>query len=67
MKTDCYNKQESQAEAMSCAQIEADKAQLESDLYCIGMGNELAYARMPVICAALGIKFPPKQLQGGVS
>lgn len=63
MKNDCfYDEQESRDNAMACAQIELDKQALEADLYCIGMQSEVAYKRMPAICKAMGVNFPPRNI-----
>lgn len=55
-----YDEQESQAEEMSCKQIEHDMLTASemitaTDLYCMAMESETAYRLMPKLCKQLCI------------
>lgn len=62
-----YDAQESADNAMACAQIEYDKAQMEDALYCAVMacadsGDTRLDDYLPVICRANGLNYPPRQI-----
>lgn len=58
-----YDEFESQAEAMSCAQIEHDMAAYKptsSEIYAMCCESDTADQHAMWLCAMAGVEFPPK-------